>query len=114
MPLVEFTIRNKKYNIACDVGEEPHIKKLAESLNVRVEAISASFGSASDSVILAITALMMEDEIKALKEGNKNETPQISTANNENYAKKINEELINALEPIAKYIESLANRIESV
>ncbi|MCE3232886.1 MAG: Cell division protein ZapA [Rickettsiaceae bacterium] len=111
MSTVEFTIRNKKYNIACDSGEEERIAKLADNLNVRVEAIAKTFTGASDSVVLAITALMMEDEINALKEG-KN-ISNTNHVNDEDQADKINYALINAIEPITKYIETLANKIET-
>jgi cell division protein ZapA len=118
MAVVEFIIRNKKYNIACGDGEEARIVKLAENLNVRVDAISKTFGSASDSIVLAITALMMEDEIKALKDGknigNSNiPQPQPKAVSEEDQADKVNQALINAIEPITKYIENLANKLES-
>jgi cell division protein ZapA len=118
MPQVEFVIRNKKYNIACGEGEEPRITKLAETLGVRVDAISKTFGSASDSVVLAITALMMEDEINMLKDGkniSNSNTPQkeISGISEEEQADRVNQAIIEAIEPLTKYIEDLANRIEN-
>jgi cell division protein ZapA (FtsZ GTPase activity inhibitor) len=67
MPIVSFVLRNKVYNIACDDGEEERIKKLADSLNNRLNEMSKNFGSASDNVILAFTAITMEDEIFSMK-----------------------------------------------
>ena len=114
MPTVEFVIRNKNYSIACDEGEESRIDELAEALNVRVDAIAKTFSSASDSLIMAITAIMMEDEIRALKAEDK--TPQASIASvlsEEAQDDKLNVAIIDALEPITKYVETLANRIEN-
>lgn len=120
MPTVDFSIRNKSYSIACNPGEEANIHKLAEQLSVRVEAISKTFGTASDRVVLAITALMMEDEISALQQqlaDAKAATPTTSSATSggiseEQANERINQALVSALEPIAKYVEGLANKIE--
>jgi cell division protein ZapA len=111
MPIVEFTIHNKKYNISCDNGEEPRIARLANNLSTRVENIAGNFAGASDSVVLAMTALMMEDEINVLKES-KNVANQSSPSADS--ADKVNLALINAIEPITNYIENLANKLESV
>lgn len=110
MPTVEFTIGNKSYNIACDEGEEARIHDLARSLNIRVESISRTFGSASDSLILAITSLMMEDEMRSLKEklAIKN-----SQASNDNQQEIINNELLKVIEPMAEYIETLAKKVQN-
>ncbi|PIR39189.1 MAG: hypothetical protein COV35_01345 [Alphaproteobacteria bacterium CG11_big_fil_rev_8_21_14_0_20_39_49] len=121
MATVNFTLRDKNYSIACDDGEEARIKKLAEKLGIRVDAMSKTCGSASDSVVLAFTALMMEDEVATLKEsGANNNTPQLplETGNNktislEEHKMIVNNTLADALEPIAKYIENLAKEIES-
>ncbi len=111
MSIVEFTIHNKKYNISCGDGEEPRIIKLANNLSARVDGIAGNFVGASDSVVLAMTALMMEDEINALKES-KNVANQ--SAQTQDSADKVNLALINAIEPITNYIENLANKLESV
>ena len=121
MATVNFTLRDKNYSIACDDGEESRIQRLAEKLGVRVEAMSKTCGSASDSVVLAFTALMMEDEVATLKEnGANNNTPQLpleSSNNNtislEEHKRVVNNSLADAIEPIAKYLENLAKEIES-
>jgi len=112
MPNVEFNIGNKTYNINCDAGEEAHIGELAKSVDVRFNAITKTFGSASDSLIMAITALMMEDEIKNLKENGSN-NKNTSSKSSEEQAQEINRTIINTLEPITKYIENLAKKVEN-
>ena len=121
MATVNFTLREKNYSIACDDGEEGRIQKLAEKLGVRVDAMSKTCGSASDSVVLAFTALMMEDEVATLREnGANNNTPQLpleqaasNTISLEEHEKILNNSLADALEPIAKYLENLAKEIEN-
>lgn len=114
MPNVEFTVKNKSYSIACKEGEEDRIRNLADQLNSRVDAIAQSFASASDGLIMAITALMMEDEIKALKEsGNVSNSNEQVSPNPADIEDQINEAVINAIEPITEYVESLANKLEN-
>lgn len=121
MATVNFTLRDKNYSIACDDGEELRIQKLAEKLGVRVDAMSKTCGSASDSVVLAFTALMMEDEVATLKEnGANNNTPQLplesgsdNTISLEEHKRIVNNSLTEAIEPIAKYLENLAKEIET-
>lgn len=121
MATVNFTLRNKNYSIACDEGEQAKITRLAENLSVRVEAMAKTCGSASDNVVLAFTALMMEDEVASLREsGANNNIPQsknFTTAENtislEEHARILNNSLSDAIEPIAQYIEKLAKMIET-
>jgi cell division protein ZapA len=121
MATVNFTLRNKNYSIACDEGEEAKITRLAENLNVRVEAMAKTCGAASDNVVLAFTALMMEDEVASLKEsGANNNVPQNqsvpklqNTISLDEHARIVNNTLSDAIEPIALYIERLAKLIET-
>jgi len=119
MATVNFTLRNKNYSIACDDGEELKIKKLAENLCVRVDAMAKTCGTASDNVVLAFTALMMEDEMSSLKEnGANNNEPKTNFGSEETitlsqHAEIVNNTLADAIEPIAQYVENLANLIES-
>lgn len=106
MPNVDFTIGDRNYSIACDEGEQEHIKNLAASLNVRVSAIAKTFRFANENLVMAITAIMMEDEIRTLKEAQNQYNNQALNADKVNYA------VINAIEPITKYIESLASKLE--
>lgn len=126
MATVNFTLRNKNYHIACDEGEQKRILELVDKLNVRVDSMSKTCISASDNVVLALTALMMEDEIDSLR--NKIEE-QSALANNDSsildkkissdyISKKEHNEIVNntlsdALEPISIYLENLANKIKT-
>ena len=116
MSTVNFTLRNKIYTIACDNGEEERITQLAASLNVRVNAMSQSFGTASDNIILAFTALMMEDEILSMKNGTitNNSNALLEQVYKDDQQDIINNAIADAIEPIAQYVEDLANLIEKV
>lgn len=127
MATVNFTLRNKNYHIACDDGEQEKILELVDRLNVRVDSMSKTCGSASDNVVLALSSLMMEDEIDSLrkkvvelssalnKDGSKQE--EINKADyisNVEHDEIINNTLSDALEPISIYLENLAKKIKTV
>jgi cell division protein ZapA len=113
MPIVSFVLRNKVYNIACDDGEEERIKKLADSLNNRLNEMSKNFGSASDNVILAFTAITMEDEIFSMKNAKiTHESLEKTPSADQQVA--INNAIADTMEPITKYIEELAHLIKKV
>lgn len=114
MPTVEFKIANHTYELACADGEQERIRNLARGLNTRVESLAKTFSSASHSMILAITALMMEDEIRTLKEdkGIPVVTPADRAQEAANQNDAINLAVAEAIEPIAQTIEMLANKLE--
>lgn len=107
---MEFKLGSKSYNINCGDGEEAKIQSLAANLNNRVESLSKNFSAASDSLLIAIVALTMEDEINSLKQG---VSINVSPSNEAASSDKINEAVINAIEPITEYIENLANQLET-
>ncbi len=111
MHKIELKIGNRPYEIACSEGEEDHIKSLAKKLDIRVNAISQTLGTASDATILAITALMMEDEINSLHNGKDIPLP---LEHNEHYIEqRVNQEVALALVPVTQKLEELANRLEN-
>lgn len=114
MPKIEFKVGNQFYDISCGEGEEDRIRFLAEQLNSRVEKISQAFSSASDNMILAITALMMEDELQSKSDTQESAPdPQPSSENKAaNQNDIINTALADAIEPIAEAIETLARKLE--
>ena len=110
MPKIKLTIGNRPYEIACNDGEEDRISLLAANLNTRVEGISKSLGQASEGMVLVVTALMMEDEIRTLQSG---QNTSITLQDNEAAIKeRINRCIAEALEPFTEKLEALANSLE--
>ena len=109
MPKIKLNIGDRPYEISCNEGDEERVLMLAASLNKKVEIVTRSLGSASESMALVVTALMMEDEIQTLSNGNAPLQPQYSeNAINE----RINRCIAEALEPFTQKLESLANSLE--
>lgn len=114
MPKIKFILGSRPYEIACNDGDEQRIADLAASLDVRVEEVKAGFGSTNESLILAVTALTMEDEIRTLKT---NATIQAAPApeqsqNNDDIEARISRCIAEALAPYTEKLEALALSLE--
>lgn len=116
MPVVEFKVGKLSHEISCAEGEQQKIRQLATKLDKRVGVLSKALGGASDAKILAIAALMMEDEISALKAENKSGGKAIQQAGDiseEDVQHRVNEALIKSLGPLAETVERLAFDLKS-
>jgi cell division protein ZapA len=62
MPLVNVMVNNRAYTIACDNGEEDHLRSLAEHVDVKVKELLSSVGQVGDQRLLLMAALLIADE----------------------------------------------------
>src|ERR1700733_3146340 len=62
MPLVNVMVNNRAYTIACDDGEEPHLKELATHVDGKAREVLASVGQVGDTRMLLMAALLIADE----------------------------------------------------
>jgi cell division protein ZapA len=63
MATVTITIHGRPYPVACDDGEEAHLHALAETLNARVEELSATVGPVGEARLLLMAGLLLSDEM---------------------------------------------------
>jgi len=63
MPEVNVEIAGKKYRMACEEGEEPHLLELAADLNRRIEGFKGSFGEIGDARLTVMAAIAVADEL---------------------------------------------------
>ena len=70
MAQVAIEINNKKYNIACDDGQEERVYQLAGYINERLNRIAGSNAGtvSTDSHLLVLTSLILTDEIFELQD----------------------------------------------
>lgn len=62
MPLVNVMVNNRAYTIACDEGEEEHLKELAAHVDEKAREVLASVGQVGDARMLLMAALLIADE----------------------------------------------------
>ena len=62
MPLVNVMVNQRAYTIACDEGEEEHLKELAEHVDGKVRELLGSVGQVGDARLLLMAALLVTDD----------------------------------------------------
>jgi cell division protein ZapA len=116
MPLVNVLVNGRAYTVACDEGEEDHLRELGQYLDKRVRELSATVGQVADSRLLLMAGLVIADELSdamtKLEERNK-ELTAIKSARSlaaENLANE-DERAASALEFAASRLEAIAARL---
>ena len=62
MPLVNIMVNQRAYTIACDDGEEDHLRGLAAMVDAKAREVLGSVGQVGDSRLLLMAALLIADE----------------------------------------------------
>jgi cell division protein ZapA len=62
MPLVNVMVNNRAYTIACDEGEEEHLRRLAATVDAKAREVLSSVGQVGDTRLLLMAALLIADE----------------------------------------------------
>ena len=63
MSQVSVTINGRQFRLACEVGQEPHLRRLAADLDYRINRLRASFGDIGDTRLMVMAALSAMDEV---------------------------------------------------
>jgi len=63
MPLVNVLLNGRAYTVACDQGEEDHVRELGEFLDKRVRELAKTVGQAGDARLLLMAGLVVADEL---------------------------------------------------
>ena len=62
MPLVNVMVNSRAYTIACDEGEEEHLRALAAEVDSKVQELLSSVGQVGDQRLILMSALLLADE----------------------------------------------------
>ena len=111
MPQVDVLINGRRYQIACDKGQEEHLSQLAEYVDKRVQGLVGSVGQVGDARLLVMTSLLLADELSdAYSTLQKDEDAGSSTRGMT--VDECEEALASTLESMASRIEALASGFE--
>ena len=105
MVQVTVQINGRNYEIACDKGQEQHLKLLAEHVNELVDGLVANLGQVGDTRLLVMASLLLADELAEVYA----EVDEIRNRNAANNDDKINSD---DFETIADRIEKVAEKLE--
>lgn len=110
MAQVSVTINGRAYQIACDDGQEEHLRQLAGYIDRRVAELVAAMGQIGDMRLLVMVSLLIADELsevtRQLDDTRKTSNDALSTAT------KADAKAASALEGVAARIEDIAARLE--
>lgn len=68
MAQVTVTVNGTPYTLACDDGEEHHLTQLAKQFDKRVAEVKKDAKSASDTQLLVMAGLLLEDDLAMVNE----------------------------------------------
>ncbi|MBP7189698.1 MAG: cell division protein ZapA [Rickettsiaceae bacterium] len=100
MAVVTIQINSKPFQIACNDGEEERVKNAASAISGKISDLKQSSPTASTELLLIMTALGLQDELKRM-----NEIVQRSKNPGED------EKVAETLTTIANYLETIAQKI---
>ncbi len=111
MPQVDVHINGRRYQIACDEGQEEHLSQLAEYVDKRVQELVGAVGQVGDARLLVMTSLLVADELsEAYSTLEENSDSGNGPGNVAGYER--DEALASMLEAMASRIEALASGFE--
>ena len=109
MPLVNVMVNGRAYTIACDEGEEAHLRELAATVDAKAREVLASVGQVGDTRLLLMAALLMADEHHAAVA-----KLDVNAAGDAvNAAHEAESAAADALELAAKRVEDIAARLSA-
>jgi len=112
MPLVNVMVNGRAYTIACDDGEENHLRELAQMVDVKAREVLGSVGQVGDSRLILMAALLLADENHAM-------TARLSSASHEagdlaGVQQILHVRLAEAEGAAADALEAAAARVETI
>ncbi len=110
MTALRLLIGGREYDVACDDGQEPHLRNLAKMLDQRVRTLSEALGRPSEGQLLMLASLMLTDELHDAKREVEQLRNDIQNSS-QSFERNKQIELENA---IALTINNIADRIETI
>ena len=112
MAQVGVAINGRTYQIACDDGQEEHLKQLATYVDKRVAELIAAVGQVGDMRLLVMTALILADELSEMAD----DLGKLRAGQDGNGAgTRVNDAVLaTSLDTLAQKLESIAERLERV
>lgn len=114
MPLVNVMVNARAYTIACDEGEEEHLKSLAAYVDDKVRELLGTVGQVGDQRLLLMAALLIADENHDLAqrlEAQMQQSDAVSQAEVVKHRDKSETAAAEALEAAAQRLEDVAAKL---
>ena len=119
MAVVRIQICGRPYEVACEDGQEEHLRVLADEVDERsIQLVRSMGGNPGETMSLLLTALMMADELLETRKNGVNpvkntEYEAILRADEEELRRR--EQRMAEMEAsMARTLDEVANRIEAI
>lgn len=113
---VSLEINGRNYGIVCDDGQEDRVAEVGQYVNQRARDIAAAGAAANDTHLLALTSLLLADEIKEMQDNGGTAPQQAMPQPSE--PQRVSEEeerlIIEAIDHLASHIETVADRMQKI
>lgn len=113
MARVSISVNGHSYDIACGDGQERHILSLAQDLERRVAELVGTIAqggeAAGEARLLAMTGLLMADELAEARE-----EIQALRASAQRTMEAVPERLLTDADDLAHVLETMAEQIEGI
>jgi cell division protein ZapA len=106
MAQVSIIINNRKYQVACDDGQEAHLTRLGNYVDKRLNELIAAVGQVGEARLLVMVSLLLTDELSDLYSQREQGT-DIDTL-----SARDEEKACAAIEKLAERIENIAASFE--
>jgi len=106
---VNVMINRRSYQIACDDGQEDHLRGLAALVDQRVDELVSTMGQIGDQRLLVMASLLLADEVQDVRKNLDQAQDKLDTTASGTNAER---QAVTALEGTAAKIEALAGAIE--
>ena len=116
MPQIEVSINSRDYKVACEDGQEDHVRQLARYVDKHIQDLAETVGQVGDARLLVLASLMIADELSemiARVEDLEDQVGEIQENQSDTARKADNVEgkVADILEGAAKRIEDLTDQV---
>jgi cell division protein ZapA len=115
---VNVTINDRQYRMACEDGQEDHLRQLAKDLDERINSLRGRFGEIGDARLVVMAALTIADDVieagkKARRLEQELKALQDARGAAAERARETQAALIAAFTSAAERIESMAKKLNT-
>jgi len=111
VPQVDVTINSQSYRIACDEGQQEHIRGLAQQVDKRIGELVSVMGQIGELRLLVMASMLLADELDEARQTfasqERTESAMAADTSREQLAMAAD------IEALAERIEAVAARLEA-
>jgi len=108
MASVSVTINGRRYEIACDEGQEAQLARLGRYVDDRVRQLAAAVGQLGDTRLMVMTSLLLADELSDKNE----ELETYKVEHSATVRERRDEAVAQRLERLALRVELIADSLD--